>query len=400
MADWLTPLAKAAAHYGGVYVGLMSGTSADAVDVAVVALVDEQPPRVLASHAFPYPARLRDRLLAAIAGEARSDEINQLHTLVGEAFGLAVNTVLDAGEMPPEDVVAIGSHGQTIWHRPPAGNSPRGATLQIGNPATIAARTGIPVVSDFRSADMAQDGQGAPLVPYVDWLLFTDSTRSRALQNIGGIGNVTYLAAGAAPEDVVAFDTGPGNALIDLAVEALTGGAAQMDVDGRIAGQGTLNAALLEKWMQEPYLDRKPPKSTGRELFGRDYADRCLADARSEGCPEADALATITALTAQSIAQAYATLFPAAPDEIIISGGGRLNPTLTRMLRGALDARGIRAPFRALEDWGIGAESKEAVAFAILARETLRGVPANLPSVTGARLPVILGSVTPAPPRR
>ncbi len=399
MADWLTPLAKAAARETGVYVGLMSGTSADGIDAAVVELTDGAAARQLAFLSTAYTDDLRARVLDAFAGVASPAHMNDLHAEIGEAFGTAAATAIADAGIRPADVVAIGSHGQTLWHRPPTEAEPTGATLQVGSPSVIGARSGVAVVSDFRSADMAHGGEGAPLVPYVDWLLFTDPARSRALQNIGGIGNVTYLAAGAPPDSVIAFDTGPGNALIDLAVETLSGGATRMDEGGAMARQGTPHAALLAKWMHDPYFERRPPKSTGREHFGREYAARRLAEAQSEGCSDAEALATITALTAESIAQAYVAFFPCAPDEIIISGGGRLNPTLTRMLRGALDAGGIRAPFRALEDWGIGAESKEAVAFAILARETLRGVPANLPSVTGARRPVILGSVTPAPPR-
>ncbi len=400
MANWLTPLAKAAACETGVYVGLMSGTSADGIDAVVVELTDGENPRLLSFLSAPYPDDLRARVVDAFAGVASPARMNDLHTEIGDAFGEAAAAAMADAGVAPADVVAIGSHGQTVWHRPPTEGQPVGATLQIGNPAAIGAKSGAPVVSDFRSADMAHRGEGAPLVPYVDWLLFTHPKQSRALQNIGGIGNVTYLAAGAAPEAVVAFDTGPGNALMDLAVGAITGGAAKMDEDGAMAARGAADAALLAQWMREPYLRRKPPKSTGRELFGRDYAERLLTEARGAGCSDADTLATITAFTAESIAHAYAMFFPAAPDEIIVSGGGGLNPTLTRMFREALDARGIGAPFRALKDWGVSAESKEAVAFAILARETLRGVPANLPSVTGARLPVILGSVTPAQPRR
>jgi anhydro-N-acetylmuramic acid kinase len=245
---------------------------------------------------------------------------------------------------------------------------------------------------------MAQDGQGAPLVPYVDWMLFAHPTASRALQNIGGIANVTFLAAGDGPGSTIAFDTGPGNALIDVAAAELTRGAATMDVDGSMAAQGTPDEDLLSRWLAVPYCRRPPPKSTGRELFGKAYALRLVEEARRAGRSDADAVATITAFTARSIADAYDVFFPTPPDEIVVSGGGRLNPTLMRMLREALDAAGIAGPFRASEDWGVGAESKEALAFAILARETLRGIPANMPSVTGARLPVILGSVTPAPP--
>lgn len=397
MADWMTPLAAAAARERGVYVGLMSGTSADGIDVAVVELTDGERPRELAFHSAPYPDSLRERVLRAIAGDAGPAEINGLHAAIGEALGRAALDTLEGEGIRAADVVAIGSHGQTVWHQPPTETAPQGATLQLGAPAVIAARAGIPVVSDFRSADMAQGGEGAPLAPYLDWLVFSHPTRSRALQNIGGIANVTFLPAGGEANSVIAFDTGPGNALMDVAVSEVSGGAARMDADGALAAAGSPNETLLTAWMREPYFQRQPPKSTGREHFGEAYALERVADAHRAGCSGPDVIATLTAFTARSVAEAYATFFPAPPDEIMVSGGGRLNPSLMGALRSALDARGIAAPFRATEDWGVGAESKEAVAFAVLARETLRGVPANLPSVTGARAAVVLGSVTPAP---
>ncbi|MEO2004147.1 MAG: anhydro-N-acetylmuramic acid kinase, partial [Candidatus Poribacteria bacterium] len=367
MADWLSPLAAGAAREAGVYVGLMSGTSADGIDVAVVELIDGESPRELAFHSAPYSVSLRERVLRAIAGEAGPAEINQLHAVVGEAFGQATKMILDAGGMRPADMVAIGSHGQTVWHQPPTKTAPRGATLQLGNPAVIAARAGIPVVSDFRSADMAQGGEGAPLAPYLDWMVFSHPTKRRALQNIGGIANVTFLPTGSEPAAVIAFDTGPGNALMDVAVAEVSGGELSMDIDGSMAAAGTPNETLLAAWMREPYLQRRPPKSTGREHFGKAYALRCVEEGGRAGCVGVDLVATLTEFTARSIADAYATFFPAPPDEIIVSGGGKLNPTLMRALRAALDARGIIAPFCASEDWGVGAESKEAVAFAVLA---------------------------------
>ena len=220
----MVSLANAAARETGVYVGLMSGTSADGIDVAVVELTDGERPRELAFQSTAYPEGLRERVLQGIAGEADPADINELHTLVGQAFGHAAATALHAAGIRVADAVAIGSHGQTVWHRPPMDAAPTGATLQLGNPAAIAAAAAVPVVSDFRSGDMAQGGEGAPLVPYVDWMLFSGPAKSRALQNIGGIGNVTFLAAGGGPETVIAFDTGPGTALIDVAVAELTQG--------------------------------------------------------------------------------------------------------------------------------------------------------------------------------
>ena len=266
--------------------------------------------------------------------------------------------------------------------------TPPTISLQLGNPAVIAERTGIAVVSDFRSRDMAAGGQGAPLVPFVDNLLLSHPTLSRAVQNIGGIGNVTWLPAGGAGQ-AFGFDTGPGNMLLDRAAEVLTQGKLRCDMDGKMAFAGTVQEQFLQKWMaEEPYFTRKPPKSTGRELFGVQRCDVYLKE--MAGCAKEDILATLTAFTARSTAEAYKHFLPALPDEVLLCGGGARNPAIAAMLQKELPASRIGKT----EDAGLPGDSKEAVAFAVLGYETMNRRPGNLPAATGARGPVVLGSIT------
>lgn len=393
--NWLSLLSERARRDAALVVGVMSGTSADGVDAALVEIRGqghETRLRELSLCSVPYPQEIRERLFRLFAGEGNVEEICRLNVEVAEVFADAVSQVIRAAGVPVEDVLAVGSHGQTVWH------IPRTATLQIGEPAVIAARTGIPVVSDFRAADVAHGGEGAPLVPYFDWLLFTDHDKGRALQNIGGIANVTHLPPASGSADVLAFDTGPGNALMDAAVAELTDGTRSFDVDGEMASHGSVDEALLETWLKHCYLTKEPPKSTGRELFGVQFAKNRIAQARTRGLSDADILATLTAFTARSIADAYAhfLLRRGRLDEVIVSGGGSKNPTLMRFFVDALSEKGIRVQFRSPEEWGVRAQAKEAMAFALFARESLLGIPTNLPSVTGAERAVVLGTVTPA----
>lgn len=383
-----------------IVIGLMSGTSADGVDAAVVRL-SGAPPRLeweLLRHIHrPHPPELRTAIFAAFRPETGSvDHLCHLNFELGEAFADAALAAISAAGLTPAEVDLIGSHGQTVWHIPPGGSATP-STLQLGEAAVIAERTGLPVVSDFRPRDMAAGGQGAPLVPFVDWLLLSHPTKIRAAQNIGGIGNVTYLPAlerrssAFAPEaGVFAFDTGPGNMLIDDAARRATHGALEYDRDGKIAAGGNIYAQLLETLLADPYFSTQPPKSTGRERFGAQLGAQIWEHAISQGLSGPDILATLTAFTAESIARAYRNFLPVFPAEVILSGGGASNPTLKQMLAERL----APASLLTSDDLGIPSAAKEALAFAVLAYETWHRRPGNLPAATGARKPVILGKLT------
>ncbi|MCC2669248.1 MAG: anmK [Armatimonadetes bacterium] len=276
----------------------------------------------------------------------------------------------------------VATHGQTIWHEP-AG--PGRSTLQIGQAARIAVRLGVPVVSDFRQQDFALGGQGAPLVPYLDHLLFAHSTRSRACQNLGGIGNVTYLPAGAGPEAVVAFDTGPANALMDRAAVLVSQGQLSCDQEGLLAASAPVDEALLSELLSEPYLDQAPPKSTGRELFSAERVDQLWA----RGFRGAGLVSTLTQYTVRTIADAYQRWLGAV-DEVILAGGGVRNPELVRRLREALPKTEVRTA----DELGLNSDAKEAIAFAMFGYETLRGRPSNVPAATGAARAAIQGKIT------
>jgi anhydro-N-acetylmuramic acid kinase len=376
-------------------VGLMSGTSLDGIDAALVEVEgtkeDDVTARLVRALTLPYDEPRREAIHAAIAAGS-AEALCGLHADLGEWLAEAAVRVCAEAGVALDGVAAIGSHGQTVWHRPPM-DGRRGATLQLGDAATIAERTGCAVVSDFRTRDVAAGGQGAPLVPWVDRLLFSAPERARALQNIGGIGNVTHVPPKGSAGPAFAFDTGPGNALIDAAVELATGGKLKFDRDGKLAARGKVDEALLADLLRHPYFAAEPPKSTGREVFGRPFVLR-LAEALQ---PEDDGdwlgmVATLTELTARTIADAYTRwVLPLGIDEVVVSGGGARNPTLMARIGELL------APIPVVDGSALDLdpESKEAVAFAVLAWAHLRGIPANLPAATGAAGPRVLGSYTP-----
>lgn len=373
----------------------MSGTSADGIDAVVAQLSGtgrRLRARILAHVHQPFSNLLQRRILRA-GLEGSVAEICELNFVLGEHFARAALAAVRKAGLKPTQVAAIGCHGQTIHHLPKA-NPP--STLQIGESAVVAERTGITTIADFRVRDMAAGGQGAPLVPYADWALFTDDRRPRIVQNLGGIGNLTFLPPGADLEQVIGFDTGPGNMVVDGVVAALTEGRQTYDRDGRWARRGKACEKLICECMQHPFIKRRPPRTTGREEFGEPFIRRLLASARRRRLADADIVATATAFTALSIADAYRRfVFPKlngselARLQIILGGGGAKNPTLCRMLSEQI---GIGESLTH-EDFGIGDEAKEALAFAILAHATLCGQPANVPGATGARRSVVLGKI-------
>jgi anhydro-N-acetylmuramic acid kinase len=373
-------------------IGLMSGTSADGIDAAAVEFSTAAGPlsiRMLASLSLPYPAAVRLRLFDCFEQRAGVREICLLHARIGELFADAAQQLRD--QLPGTRLDFVASHGQTVWHEPnPAGEpAPPGlegarGTLQLGDPARIAARLGVPVVSNFRQQDLAVGGQGAPLVPFVDQLLFGSATENLAIQNLGGIGNVTYLPAGGGPDAVLAFDTGPANAWIDAAAVLASGGTESCDRDGRLAAAAPPDPVLLQRLMAEPYLAVSPPKSTGRELFGAARVRRLW----DEGCRGPALVSTLTQFTVESIALAYRRwLGPVSV--VVLGGGGAHNPELRRRLAVALAPMAIRTH----EEYGFDGDAKEALAFAVLGFETLHGRPSNVPSATGAARAVIQGEI-------
>jgi anhydro-N-acetylmuramic acid kinase len=376
-------------------VGLMSGTSADGVDAAVVE-IDRGKVRLLAFEMFAYPAALRRRILDLCRPEsARLDDICHYNFVLGEVFADAVIKLCSKSGISLNPIDLIGSHGQTIYHQPSGKRHDRKivrSTLQIGEPSVIAQRTGITTVADFRPRDMAAGGQGAPLVPYADYILFKHKRLARAVQNIGGIANVTFLPGDCKQNDIIAFDTGPGNMVIDDIIRLISGGRKRYDAGGKLAARGRVDKRLLDELLRHPFFRRRPPKSTGREEFGADFTERIYRRARKKGLADADIVTTVTALTAKSIAQAYRGFLKAMPDELILCGGGSHNRTLVEMLHAELPGVKILST----DDFDINIDAKEAVSFAILAWATIKGMTNNVPSATGAERPVILGKIVPA----
>lgn len=390
-------------------VGLISGTSVDGIDAALTDISGTEydlKVELVAGATYPYPAELREKILAVCAGEPLSmAEFAQLDEAIAEVFARAA---LEIQKGYPRAEL-IGSHGQTVYHRPPQGKGGNGGnggngnsderlgySLQLGRGALIADLTGTTVVSNFRVADIAAWGHGAPLVAKVDACLLSHPQQYRCVQNIGGIGNVAYLPPTEnqainkeeSTKQIQAWDTGPGNSILDLAVQYLTDGKETYDRDGAWAATGTTCDALLDEWLEHPFFQEPPPKSTGREMFGVEYFQQCLADANAYQLGAADLLATVTELTVASIARGYSTFLPVAPDEVFLCGGGSRNSYLRQRL-----ARRLGVPVLTTDDAGMNANFKEAIAFAILAYWRQRGIPGNLPQCTGARQPVMMGEV-------
>lgn len=370
---------------GTLAVGLMSGTSLDGVSTALVRLNDAPASATLiAFRQEPYNATERGQIIDAIARGSAKD-LAILNVALGERFSGAVLHLLAEAKTSPKDIGFVASHGQTIWHEPGR------ATLQIGDPAIIAERVGVRVVSDFRARDVAAGGQGAPLVPLADVMLFGDDAAGRLLLNIGGMANVTWVPRRGVTAGALAFDTGPGVAVVDAVTRTLDGEAAY-DQDGERARRGRPVPKVLEGLLADDYFRMRPPKSTGRERFGLAFAERLIAEVRGAGGSDNDAVATATALTAETIARAITEWTPAGPDaDLVIAGGGARNPTLVEWLAARVRPRRV-VPFDSLFFDG---EAKEAVAFAYLGLLTLVGKPGNLPGATGARGPRVLGRITP-----
>jgi len=388
------PLLALLARPRWLVAGLMSGTSIDGIDAALIEVDGAAPDaavRVRAFHTTPFSEAERARIFSLLA--TSTPQLCEGDAWLGERFAAALEP-LHAHLAAGERIDLIGSHGQTVWHQPPSQCPPGGtpSTLQLGEPAVIAARSGAITVGDFRVADVALGGEGAPLVPWADWRLFRRAGKRRALQNIGGIANVSCVTDSLA--EVIAFDNGPGNVLIDALAELATSGQEAMDRDGLLSAQGTVQADLLAALLEDPYLAQRPPKSTGRERYGRSTALAWAAE-HPDRRP-LDLLATAVAFTARAIADSYRRFLEPAGglDEILVSGGGAHNRTLMAALAQAL----APLPVRAFAEGGVDADMKEAVAFALLAVECVTGRSANLPGVSGARGPARLGKICFPPP--
>ncbi|MGA9584914.1 MAG: anhydro-N-acetylmuramic acid kinase [Terracidiphilus sp.] len=378
--------------------GVMSGTSADGIDVAIVRIapVKGQPRITLLAHeSFRYPTPLRAAVLAAMNAKSTSTaELARLNWRLGIAYAEAVKATVARHKI---QIDLVGCHGQTLYHQAvPAqyAGIKFACTWQAGEAALIAAETGVPVVSNFRPADMAAGGQGAPLVPLLDHVLFADRKRGRVLQNIGGIANLTAMPAGSSAEALIAFDTGPGNMVMDVLAQKLFH--KSYDRNGAIAAKGRVLDSVVERSMRDRYFALKPPKSAGREEFGREYAGAFLAACRRESSTPEDVLATATALTAESIVRSFERFvlsgMQGKPIDYIVSGGGARNHKLMLMLANRLEPLGCTVT--TIEEFGLPAAAKEAAAFALMAWMTWHQLPGNVPAATGATRPAILGQIT------
>ena len=389
---------RPAAKRSMIVAGVMSGTSADGIDVALVKIsgtTGNPKIKLLAHHSVSYPPALRRSVLAAMdAKQTSTAELARLNWRLGMAYAEAVNAAVARHGVKLD---LVGCHGQTVYHQAEAAayaGRQVACTWQLGEPALIAAKLRVPVVSNFRPADMAVGGQGAPLVPLLDYVLFAHKGRMRVLQNIGGIGNLTAIPANSDAEKVIAFDTGPGNMVIDALMEQLF--QKKYDRDGKIAARGKVLDKVVKAILSEKYFEMKPPKSSGREQFGAAFAAEFLDICRKAGGKPEDAVATATSLTVESIALAYDRFVRPLNNigstvDYIVSGGGARNATLMKMLRQRLEPMGCSV--MAIDQMGVPSQAKEAVAFALLAWQTWHGLPGNVPSATGAERPVLLGEI-------
>ncbi|AFY32902.1 anhydro-N-acetylmuramic acid kinase [Calothrix sp. PCC 7507] len=379
-------------------IGLISGTSVDGIDAALVEISGtdlDLKIELVAGSTYPYPAKLREQILAVCAGAAISiPELAEMDDAIASAFAQAAHNI----QIDHQPATLIGSHGQTVYHRPPGdrglGKCPSlGYSLQLGRGALIAHLTGIKTVSNFRVADIAIGGHGAPLVPRVDAFLLSHPQEGRCIQNIGGIGNVAYIPPRRDDwlSKIRGWDTGPGNSLLDLAVQHLTAGAKTYDEAGKWAASGSPCLALVERWLNQDYFHLPPPKSTGRELFGVAYLEQCLQDAEAYQLNPSDFLATLTELTAASIAHSYSSFLPEMPQQVLLCGGGSRNLYLQQRLQLLLPS----IPVLTTDEVGLSADFKEAIAFAVLAYWRQLNLPGNLPAATGASGEVLLGEVHP-----
>ncbi len=385
--------------------GMMSGTSADGIDVAL-ARISGAPPRISAqfrrNYHFKFSARTRETVLRIADGVTTSTaEISQLNFELGEEFALAAIKACKTWRLPLSKIDLIGSHGQTVFHHGQATRT-RGArqiasTLQLGEPSIIAKRTRVTTIADFRPADIAAGGQGAPLVPFVDFLLYRDARRGRVALNVGGIANVSVIPAGARSKDVFAFDTGPGNMVVDALMKHFTHGKFHYDRDAQFALTGHTIPGLLARLMRDAYLTKKPPKTAGREEFGRAYTQRLIDWGKKHRARPADLVRTATVFTSLSIADAFHRfILPRVRvDDLIVAGGGARNPLMMAQLAATLP----RITIVSADKWGVPAEAKEAFAFAVLAYEAYHQRANNLPTATGARHSVVMGKVVYGRPR-
>ena len=381
-------------------IGLISGTSCDGIDACLAKITGNGSSteiEIIEFETYPYKNEIRELIFDASNEQTGTvDKICQLNFILGRLFADAAVQIAGKSSIPISDIDIIGSHGQTIYHisslKEKADKKVR-STLQIAEPSVIARETGVTTVGDFRTGDIAAGGEGAPLVPYADFILFGKDGIDRAIQNIGGIANVTFLPAGCSINEIIAFDNGPGNMIIDCFVEIITDGRLKYDKDGELASKGKLNQGLLERLCSHPYLSIPPPKSTGREDFGIQFSDNLYEELKRDNVDVFDTINTVTAFTAKTISDSYRKYIQPSYkiSEVVMSGGGVYNPILFQYLKDYLGDMRIRK----VEEFGIPSDAKEALAFAILANETICGNTGNVPSATGARERVVLGKIIP-----